>query len=120
MTKHTLTKSDLARFYGTEVRYRHGLLKHILYTEGVQYVAEHGGAYWLIDEIAFAQTVPEIKAAPFQVWTLNVYENGYATLTADDGNGDKIFAKQIPEMDFPLDEIRFYFTDNVILLISEY
>ncbi len=54
MTK-TLTLTDLGQFIGTQELYRHRLVKKIVYTEGVQYVAEHGGAYWLIDEIALAQ-----------------------------------------------------------------
>jgi len=29
--------------------------RNILYTEGVQYVAENAGAHWLIDEIALIQ-----------------------------------------------------------------
>ena len=49
-----LTQADL--FTGTEVWYRHSLIRKILYTEGIQYPAEKAGAYWLIDEIAFSQT----------------------------------------------------------------
>jgi hypothetical protein len=43
-----------------------------------------------------------------------------ATLTCEDGNGNVVFPKAIPYTDFPLEEITFYFTDNVILLPSEY
>jgi len=49
MTKKTLSKSDLAQFTGSENWYRHGINRNVLYTEGVQYVAEHGGAHWLLD-----------------------------------------------------------------------
>ena len=55
MTKKTLSKSDLAQFTGSENWYRHGINRNVLYTEGVQYVAEHGGAHWLLDEIAITQ-----------------------------------------------------------------
>jgi hypothetical protein len=64
---HTLSKTDLAQFTGTENWYRHALVRKVLYTDGVQYVAEHGGAYWLLDEIAISQTVPEIAAEEFPV-----------------------------------------------------
>ena len=58
---HTLTKADLRHFTGTESWFRHALVRDILYTEGVQYVAEQGGAYWLLDEIALLQKYqPEI------------------------------------------------------------
>jgi hypothetical protein len=51
----TLTKADLAQFTGSEHWYRHQMVRDVLYTDGVQYVAQRGGAYWLINEIAFAQ-----------------------------------------------------------------
>ncbi len=38
----TLTPADLRQFSGSETWYRHGLVRHILYTEGAQYVAEQG------------------------------------------------------------------------------
>src|ERR1700730_15173147 len=51
----TLSKDDLTQFTGSEHWYRHAMVRDVLYTDGVQYVAETAGAYWLIDEIAFAQ-----------------------------------------------------------------
>ena len=54
-TRKTLTHADLVHFTGTETWYRHPLNKKVLYTDGAQYVAEAGGAYWLLDEIACAQ-----------------------------------------------------------------
>ena len=41
----TLTKKDLAQFSGDLVRYQHPIIKKVIYTPGVQYVAEHGDAY---------------------------------------------------------------------------
>jgi hypothetical protein len=120
MTDKTLSKADLAHFTGSEQWFRHGLARKILYTEGAQYVAEHGGAYWLIDEIAFNQVEPAIAAEEFQVWRLTVAADKTATLTCDDGNDRVVFTKQIEYTDFPLDGIRFYFTNNTILLPSEY
>jgi hypothetical protein len=40
--------------------------------------------------------------------------------TCDDGNGNIVFTKEIEHTDFPLDEIKLYFADNVIHLPSEY
>ncbi len=45
----TLNKSDLTQFTSTTQYYKH--LMGLLYTDGVQYVAEQGKAYWLIDAI---------------------------------------------------------------------
>ena len=50
MTTKTLSKSDLTQFTGSENWYRHGINRNVLYTEGVQYVAEHGGAQAAYDE----------------------------------------------------------------------
>jgi len=90
-------------------------------TEGAQYLAEHAGAYWLLDEIAFAQPHHQAVAnEAFQVWTLAVQSNRSATLTCDDGNGNVVFTKQIPYTDFMLDSIKLYFANDVIHLPSEY
>jgi len=51
----TLNAADLARFTGTEQWFRHSINSKVLYTEGTQYLAEHAGAYWLLDEIALIQ-----------------------------------------------------------------
>lgn len=115
-----LKQSDLAQFTGTENWYQHGLVKRITYTDGVKYVADNGGAYWLIDEIALAnQFFKNVKEQPFQLWKLEVRENS-GVLTCDDGNGNMVMTKRIRFTDFPLPEIKFYFTDNVLLLPSEY
>jgi uncharacterized protein DUF6876 len=53
--KKTLDATDLAQFTGAEQWYRHSINRKVLYTDGAQYVAEHGGAYWLLDEIALIQ-----------------------------------------------------------------
>ena len=117
MTTKTLSKSDLAQFTGSENWYRHGINRNVLYTDGAQHVAEHGGAYWLLDEIAIIQPYNKAVAAEeFQVWKLAVRPDRTATLTCDDGNGNIVFTKEIKHTDFPLDEITLYFTNNVIHL----
>ena len=59
----TLTQPDLWQFSGSTTWYQHSLNKDVLYTEGAQYVAEAGGAYWLLDEIALAQqSIPPVAA----------------------------------------------------------
>jgi hypothetical protein len=119
-TKKTLNEADLAGFTGTEQWYRHWLGKS-LYTDGVRFVAEQAGAYWLVDEMAISQTRPKVKAEEFQVWTLRTdLEKRSAVLTCDDGNGNIVFTKKIDYTDFPLAEVKFYLTDNTILLPSEY
>ena len=71
-TTPKLTSHDLKQFTGTKHWYRHGLNRKVLYTDGAKYVADTGGAYWLIDEIELWQDLPTIRAEPFQVWRLTV------------------------------------------------
>ena len=120
-SKQTLSAADLAQFTGTEQWYRHSINRSILYTEGAQHVAEHGGAYWLLDEIALIQPYDKnVAAEEFQVWTLKVRPDQTATLTCDDGNDTVVFSKEIQYTDFPLETIKLYFANNVIHLPSEY
>jgi hypothetical protein len=119
-TKKILNESDLANFTGSENWFKHWLGK-VLFTDGVKFIADSAGAYWLIDEIAINQTRPKVRAEEFQVWVLKVdLEKRKGLLSCDDGNGNLVFTKRIEYTDFPLPEIRFYCTDGVILLPSEY
>jgi hypothetical protein len=68
-----LTKADLQQFTGTEHYFRHPINHRVFYTDGVQYLAEDGGAYWLLDEIAIIQPYDKrLAVEEFQVWTLFV------------------------------------------------
>jgi len=121
MSNDKITKGDLHQFTGSGHWYRHGLVRNVVFTDGAKYVADKGGAYWLLDEIAFAQKgEPTVAAEAFQVWTLTVRPDKTATLTCDDGNDNAVFSKEIDHTDFPLDEVQLWFTDNTILLPSEY
>jgi hypothetical protein len=114
-------KSNLNRFYGSETWYRHGLNRNMLYTEGVQYFAENAGghgAYWLLDIIAteifeLRETEPFIHIA---VWV----SGGRAIISADDGAGKIVYTRGIDYTDLQEGTWEFYFTDNVLLLPSEY
>ena len=119
--KRTLTKADLRQFTGTETWFRHGLVRSVLYTEGVQYVAETAGAYWLLDAIAFAQRGDQrVAGAEFQSWKLRVSADQTAILICEDGNGGELLRTRYDYTDFPLPEISFFFTGGVIMLASEY
>jgi hypothetical protein len=90
MSKHTLTQDALRHFTGSENWYRHGLVRSVTYTDGAQYVAERGGAYWLLDIIAIAQRHDKrVAAEPFQVWTLTVRNGQMGTVTCEDGNANR-------------------------------
>ncbi|HEV7692509.1 MAG TPA: hypothetical protein VGO52_16855, partial [Hyphomonadaceae bacterium] len=64
-----LIAQDLTQFTGSQTFYRHPLSGGCVYTEGVQYLAEAGAAYWLLDAILCPQPHhPELRSAEFQVW----------------------------------------------------
>lgn len=109
-----LTQADLRRFSGDLERYRHPLNRQVLYTPGVQYLAEQGGAYWLIDAIASYFGSPVMKRAMaqderltwLQFWYLQVDHNRSALLTmrADSGE-DPAITQSIVFTDFPLEYV---------------
>lgn len=120
MSTATLTFEDLQQFTGTETWYRHGLFRDIRYTDGAKYVADHGGAYWLLDTIAIAQhTKRRVQAEPFQVWTLTKTTGTQACLTCEDGNHQEVYREAIPFTDFPLETITLWYENNVIYLPGE-
>jgi len=120
-TTKTLSQCELAQFTGTEHWYRHALVPSLLYTDGVRYVAETAGAYWLLDAIALAQQAyPNVAAEPFQLWRLSVAQDSSATLCCEDGNGESVHRETVSWTDFPSEGIRFYLTDDVLMLPSEY
>jgi hypothetical protein len=121
-TAHLLSTEYLQRnFTGSENWYRHALNRKVLFTDGAKHVADTGGAYWLLDEIALIQPYDKaVAATSFQVWTLKVRPDRTATLTCQDGNDQTVFTKDIEYTDFPADEITLWFTANTIYLPSEH
>jgi hypothetical protein len=120
-----LTSAELSRqlagFTGTETWFRHSLVRAMLYTEGVQYFAEAGGeqgAYWLLDVVA-TEFYPLLRKEPFLHIVLRVQDR-QATIRVDDGNDRILREKPIEFTDMQPGEWRFYLTDNVLLLPSEY
>ncbi len=121
MTKETFTKTDLAQFTGTEKWYLHSVFTKVLYTDGIKYVADKAGAYWLIDYIAFAQQNPKIATEEFQVWKLHVnLAETTAVICCEDGNYNLVHEETLDYTDFPLEFLDIFFTNNVIHLPSEY
>lgn len=120
MTNNTLTiiqaieiENDLKQFTGTEQYHRHFMGG--LFTDGVDYMAENFGAYWLLDIIFSYQ-----RKEPFQVWELKV-ENDKGTVTMVEDTDCPILVRQeIPFTDFPLPYFKLWLCDGVLLLPSEY
>jgi len=93
-----------------------------VYTDGIQYLADFGAAYWLLDAIASYQ--PQILKDPllqqFQHWKLTVNADHTAQLVCERDTDDVVVTQDIPFTDFPLDELRLYLVTGVLMLPSEY
>ncbi len=114
------TLEDLGQFTGTEYWYRHPLFPRQSYTDGVRYVAQNAGAYWLIEKIFALQRHEAIRAEAFQVWKLKVNADATAILSVEDGNENHVYAEPLTFTDFPVQGITFWLTDDVLFLPSEY
>ncbi len=110
----TLSKYELQQFSGTEHYYRHWLGIH--FTDGVKYMAERAGAYWLIDAIGSYR-----RKEAFQIWELKVDAGKRAVLTMVEDSDEPVLVRQeIPFTDFPMQSIKLYLIDGILLLPSEY
>jgi hypothetical protein len=92
-----------------------------LYSDGVQYLAEQAGAYWLLDLIFARQrkTKKDPKLRYTQVWILRV-AGTTGILTCYRGPHDPAFSIPLPAIDFPFPEITLHLDDDTLLLPSEH
>ena len=107
---------NLSNFTGTENYYCNKNYP-FEYTDGVKYLAENGGAYWLLDAIASWQK--ELNSSQIQFWMLIVNADNSAVLTCE-RDDEPVITQQIPFTDFPLSEVTLWLCDGVLLLSSEY
>ena len=121
MTQSTLTVADLAQFTGGDTIYRHRLTG-LKYSEGVQYLAEKAGAYWLLDKIAILtrhEPLLKVERDDFAVWKLKV-KGTKAILECSDGNDADLWHELIDFTDFPLETITIWREGDTFLLPSEH
>lgn len=118
---HANLESDLTQFIGTENYYKHPFTKTI-FTDGVKYLADNAGAYWLIDYIAFKQIEDgELDLCEFQVWSLDAIPNTHsAVITCTDGDYNVLLKETIDYTDFPIATMKLYYQNRVLMLTSEY
>ena len=121
MTKGEQIKDVLSGFSGTDQYHRFSVLSRLVLTDGVKYLCDKAGAYWLMDIIASYQRrcKKDPMLAEFQLWTLRVKDNKGVVMCERDTN-DIVISQDIEYTDFPMDEIKLYCINGVILLTSEY
>ena len=119
MTNSSKLSVELQQFHGTEHYYQHQMgLIH--FTDGIKYLAENAGAYWLIDIVASYQVDHKVKQESFQVFELKVDTDKSATITITDGNDNILRVQELEYTDFPLSEITVWCVDKIMLLPGEY
>lgn len=75
----------------------HTYMGNFLVTDGVLTMANTFSCYWYIDIIASYQR--QLKAEPFQVWTLTRTDDT-AVVKCTDGNDNVLVSQHIPYTDF--------------------
>lgn len=120
-------RAYLDGFYCSEEFYRNHLVSNVIYTQGMQAMAEVCQAYWLIDVAATNLRHAVLKSGrnPFFIGKLKRNDKGGATFSYRlDSRKRFITSQYIPYTDFPLDVFEFYACDNgngyTLLLKSEY
>ena len=104
---------------GTEMYHRLFIDENLpVVTDGIMALAESADCFWLIDTIASNQIHKNLDEH-FQVWKLTVNNDNSAVLKGYN-DVDLIITQNIEFTDFPLEEIKIYLIDGVMLLPSEY
>ncbi len=108
-------QNGLAQCYCSERYYKNRVLT-FQYTEGIHYLWNSCDSYWLLIAISSHN-----RKEPFQVWELQKFDDNTALLTMKEDSGlPNIVEQKIPYTDFPLDSIKLYLIDGILLLPSEY
>lgn len=114
MTKNKMTTEEIEEvlkgFTGSFHYYPNTSYSRDVHTDGVHWLAEVCESFWLIDAITSHQGRAKVRKEEFQVWKLQVLENGKGILTCTDGHEDspEVTRQIIPFTDFPLKEITLW------------
>ncbi len=92
----------------------------IVLTDGVKFLCETAGCWWLADIVASLQFEEKVRKEQFQVYTLTVNPDQSALVKVDDGNGNIVYYQEIEYTDFPLDKIVLWNIDKILILPTEY
>lgn len=112
--KASSANDELRHHNGSDIRYQHNLARRVVYTPGVQELADQFEAYWLIDAIALVVDSPvmveawqkDYRLEVLQFWRLEVAEDCSAKLFAQADSGVKpAYTQEIPYTDFPYSSV---------------
>jgi hypothetical protein len=109
-----MVRIDTKGFIGTTQYYK-GFLG-VLYTEGVFYIMDNGVS-WLITDIS---TIVKMKLQNQEFISIKCkVKDRKARVIYTNGNGKTLYKQEYDYTDLEND-LGFYFTDNVLMLCSEY
>ena len=113
--------SSLNQFTGTTEYHKFSVISKLVITDGVKYLCDSAGCYWLMDIIASYQPKcnKDEMLRDFQLWILKCKDSKWKVGCYRDTD-DEAFNQPIEHTDFPLPEIKLYCINGVILLTSEY
>lgn len=119
-TKEELER-NLPQFTGTDGYHKLSMLfPRLLLTDGVKYLCENAGCYWLMDIIGSVQHSPKMRGQEFQTV---VFTKGKGVVITD-GNDNILYKQRVASSDFPMSEIKLFVADGdgnkIIMLPSEY
>ena len=125
--KNNFSLNELNNFTGSENFFKHGVNRNIIYTEGVQYLAEKARCYWLIDEIACVLLPHLLKEHFDEFYCIQLLVTDHsAIITIDDGNGNIYVNHKIKWTDFPItgEPVKFFLCKSdkcyCLMLPTEY
>ena len=118
-------KNNLAEFSGTESFHKIPLLNTVI-TDGNQYLANEADCFWLVTDVSvIAKSLmnrSHFITVDFKKLNAEMQDTlGYeAVIEYSDGNDNILETQKYHLTDFPLETIRLFFTNNTLMLPSEY
>ena len=92
-------EDELDQFHGTTRYYRN--FTGLLFTDGINYLADRAGCYWLVDLVGSYQR--RLEDVPFQLWEIELHDDRSAVVVMSEDTNDPVLVRQrIPYTDFPL------------------
>ena len=112
---------ELRQFTGT-MGYHKSTFGKLLLTDGIDFLRNACGCYWLIDIVESVQHLKGTKKnSEFLIWQIEVKTDKSFRVTAKtDTNQPILYEQKGNYTDFPLSGFTFYQINNVLLLQSEY
>ena len=105
---------------GSEAYHRFSSFNHYpVVTDGVIALAEAAECFWLLDIIGSYQTNKRLDPN-FQVWKIVVSHDDNTAIVSGYNDTTLIVQQEISYTDFPLDELKLYLMNGIILLPSEH